>query len=459
MYIHQLYTNCLAHAAYYIESQKEVAIIDPLRDIETYIELASERGAKIKYILETHFHADFVSGHLDLAKKTGATIVFGKDATPGYTAHIAEDGEILPLGNVKIKVLHTPGHTIESACYLLLDENGKEDAVFTGDTLFVGDVGRPDLLSGNLDKEHLAAMLYDSLEHKIKTLGDNVLVYPGHGPGSACGKNIGKETSSTIGIQKLTNYALKAHDKDDFIRQVASDLPVPPAYFFSDAAINKKGYRDFDEVITQNLKPLSIDAFKNEVKQGATILDTRDAVVFGKAFIPGSINVGLNGSFASWVGTILPVDTPIILVTSEGKEKECITRLARVGFENIKGYLQGGINIWMQANQSIEHVHTVTSMDYDKFLSSTTYKLLDVRNEREAEHNKIGRSILIPLNQLQAKVGTFNKAEKYLVYCAGGYRSMIAASILKANGIKNVLNIEGGIGKVKQVAPQLVEEF
>ena len=457
MYIHQLYTNCLAHAAYYIESQKEVAIIDPLRDIDAYIKLAEERGAKIKYILETHFHADFVSGHIDLAKQTGATIVFGKNATPGYKAHVAEDGELLPLGRLNIKVLHTPGHTIESACYLLNDEQDQPYAVFTGDTLFVGDVGRPDLLSGNLNKEELAAMLFDSLNNKIKTLPDHVIVYPGHGPGSACGKNIGKETSSTIGLQKMTNYALRAATKEDFVKSVTADLPTPPAYFFSDAAINKAGYRNVNEVIEQNMRPLDISEFRAEQKDGALVLDCRDAVVFGKAFIPGAINVGTNGNFATWVGTLITIDTPLILVASEGKEKECITRLARVGFENIRGFLKGGMVAWMEANQAIDYIPTFTHNEYQKYFADGHHAVLDVRNEHEADKERLKSSVHIPLNKLQQEWEQLNPTMHWMVYCAGGYRSMIAASILKAKGFKHVFNIEGGITKVKQVAPQLVE--
>lgn len=457
MIIEQIYTNCLAHAAYYIESNGMVAIIDPLRDIDVYIQKAKTNGGTIKYIFETHFHADFVSGHIDLANKTGASIIFGPKAEPNYNAFIAKDGKVFILGDIRIKAIHTPGHTIESTCYLIYDEQGKEHSIFTGDTLFVGDVGRPDLMSGNLKKEELAALLYDSLNEKIKTLPGNVIVYPGHGAGSACGKNIGKETSSSIGEQRKHNYALRASNKDEFIKVVTADLPSPPPYFFKDAAINKNGYQSFDKVIKNNLKPLSIKNFIGEIKNGALILDTRDAITFGKCFINGAINIALNGDFAVWVGTLIEFNTPIVLVTSEGQEKEAITRLARIGFENIKGYLKDGLVSWKidkQWTNSIPFCDTIKSLS---LMKTGKYVLLDVRKKSEVEHEKIKNSVHISLNELKSKLPLLDKNEKWLVYCAGGYRSMIAASLMKAYGISNVSNIDGGIKLVKKSAPEIIE--
>ena len=435
MIIEQIYTNCLAHAAYYIESNGMVAIIDPLRDVDVYIQKAKANGATIKYIFETHFHADFVSGHIDLANKTGASIIFGPKAEPNYNAFIAEDGEVFTLGDIRIKAIHTPGHTIESTCYLIYDEQGNEHSIFTGDTLFVGDVGRPDLMSGNLNKEELAALLYDSLNEKIKTLPDNVIVYPGHGAGSACGKNIGKETSSSISEQKKYNYALEASNKDEFIKVVTADLPIPPPYFFKDAAINKNGYQSFDKVIKNNLKPLSIKNFIEEIKNGAHILDTRDALTFGSGFINGAINIALNGDFAVWVGTLIEFNNPIVIVTAEGQEKETITRLARIGFENVKGYLKGGMLAWIVDKQWTDNIPFCDAIQSLSLLKTGKYVLLDVRKKSEVEHEKIKDSVHISLNELRSKLPLLDKNEKWLVYCAGGYRSMIAASLMKAYGI------------------------
>src|SRR5688572_15937477 len=344
MYIEQLYTNCLAEAAYYIESDHEAAIIDPLRETEPYIELAKERGSKIKYVFETHFHADFVSGHIDLAKKVNAPIIYGPGAKTEYAIYNAKDGEEFSLGKVKIKVLHTPGHTPESACYLLIDENGKQHAIFTGDTLFVGDVGRPDLLDGVMTPETLAGMMYDSLTKKIKTLPDDVIVYPAHGPGSACGKNIGKETFSTIGEQKKFNYALKDMSRDEFIEKITDGILPPPQYFFEDARINKTGYEPIEDVIREGTKPLTVAEVKKLVNEGAVILDTRQADDFEQGFIPGSVNIGLNGQFAVWVGTLIDINQKMVLVTDPGTEEETVLRLARVGYENVVGYLDGPLS-------------------------------------------------------------------------------------------------------------------
>ncbi len=359
MYIEQLYTNCLAEAAYYIESEGEAAIIDPLRETEPYVELAQSRGAKIKYVLETHFHADFVSGHIDLARQVNAAIVFGPDANTEYEVHNAKDGEELRLGKVRFRVLHTPGHTPESSCYLLLDEKGKEHAVFTGDTLFVGDVGRPDLLDGIISPNELASMMYDSLNKKIKTLADHVIVYPAHGPGSSCGKNIGKETFSTIGEQKKFNYALKDMSRAEFVREVTEGILPPPKYFFEDARINKTGYDPIDVVIQENKRPLSVAEFRDAFHKGALLLDTRRPDEFEKGFIPGSLNIGLNGQYAVWVGTLLDIRKPLILVTDPGKEEESVLRLARIGYENVIGYLLGGVKGWDQPLESITSITAV----------------------------------------------------------------------------------------------------
>ena len=456
MYIQQIYTNCLAQAAYYIESEGEAVIIDPLRDIDAYLKLAESRGAKIKYVFETHFHADFVSGHLELARKTGAVIVFGPTAKPGYEAMIAKDHEKIKLGNIQLEVLHTPGHTIESSCLLLHDEQGKAQSIFTGDTLFVGDVGRPDLMSGNLSKEELAAMLFDSLHSKIKTLDDAVLVYPGHGAGSACGKNIGKETTSTIGEQKQNNYALKENDKDKFIQAVTSGLPAPPPYFFKDAVINISGYDSLELSLKESMKALSVEEFKAELEKGATVLDTRTADLFAEEFIPGSINIGLNGDYAVWAGTIIHFNSPLVLVCEKGKEQESVIRLARIGYDNIKGHLAGGIETWVYAGNKSDQVTCLELNELKTFLLSKEYVLIDVRREDEYSAAKIKDAVNIPLHILSTQLNTLDKNKKYLIHCAGGYRSMIAVSMLKANGINEVYNVVGGISKVKNEAPELL---
>ncbi len=457
MYIKQLYTNCLAHAAYYIESGGEAAVIDPLRNPEPYVALAHERGATIKYVLETHFHADFVSGHIDLANKTGATIVFGPDAVPGYKAYIAKDGEKLHLGKTYIEVLHTPGHTIESACYLLYDDAGKKHAVFTGDTLFIGDVGRPDLLSGNLKKEELAAILFDSLQNKIKTLPDDLIVFPGHGAGSACGKNIGTESQSTIGNQKEFNYALKINDKEAFINAVTTDLPVIPAYFFRDAAVNRSGASGYDEVLRSSANALKVDQFKALQHEGAVVLDTRDPLNFSAGFVPGAINIGLNGDFAVWVGTLTHADAQLLLVADPGKEKEAIERLARIGYDKVLGYLEGGMHTWFRERLEFEVVLTFEGGNIRTLLDDERYNLLDVRNRREVAKDRIIGSAHIPLNQLAEKYESLTKTDKWLIYCAGGYRSMIAASFLRSKGFHFVASVEGGMANVRKNAPEMVE--
>ena len=455
MYIEQMYTNCLAEAAYYIESEGEAAVIDPIRETLPYLKKARERGVKIKYVFETHFHADFVSGHIDLARESGAVIIFGPGANTAYHVHNAADGEMLSIGKIKIKVLHTPGHTPESTTYLLQDENGKDHCIFTGDTLFVGDVGRPDLLDGTMTKENLAGMMYDSLQSKIKPLADDVIVYPAHGPGSACGKNIGKETWSTLGHQKKTNYALADMSRESFIGILTNGLTAPPAYFFKDAAINKAGYENLDTVIKRNLKGLEPAAFKNLMSEHALVLDTRDPDHFEKAFVPGSLNIGLQGTFAVWAGTLIDISIPLLLVTEPGKEEETILRLARVGFESVMGYLRGGMEAWIKEGYKTDTVDSVSPEEFCRLRSSSN--VLDVRKEGEYETAHVKGAELIPLSLLSSKLGKLDKSGQYLVHCAGGYRSMIAASILKKNGITNFKNVYGGLAKIREAGAPVEE--
>ena len=454
MYIEQLYTNCLAEAAYYVESDGEAAIIDPLRETEPYISLAKKRGAQIKYVLETHFHADFVSGHIDLARKVNAPIVYGPDANTGYPVHHAKDGEEMKLGKLTLKVLHTPGHTPESSCYLLLDEMGKEHAVFTGDTLFVGDVGRPDLLDGVMSREELASMMYDSLNKKIKVLADHVIVYPAHGPGSACGKNIGKETFSTIGEQKKFNYALKDMSREEFIQTVTEGILPPPQYFFDDARINKMGYSSIDTVMKENSIPLSAARCKEELKKGAIILDTRNPDDFEKGFIEGALNIGLNGQYAVWVGTLIDIKQPLILVTDPGKESEAILRLARVGYENVVGYLEGGVQSW---DSKLDTVKSITAeqmkLEVDKGVS-----VLDVRKPGEWQVSHLKEAQFIPLAGMPKNTEDLSKEKSHIVHCGGGYRSMIAISMMKKQGFKNLINVYGGFGAMVNAGMQVVTE-
>jgi len=448
MYIEQLYTNCLAEAAYYIESNGEAAIIDPLRETDPYLALAEKRGASIKYVFETHFHADFVSGHLDLARKVNAPIVYGPKAETNYQVYNAKDGEEFSIGKIRIKVLHTPGHTPESSCYLLLDENGKPNAVFTGDTLFVGDVGRPDLLDGVMTVEQLASMLYDSLNNKIKTLPDDVIVYPAHGPGSACGKNIGKETFSTVGAQKQFNYALQDMSKENFVKVVTEGLSAAPQYFTVDAMLNKNGYENIDIVIHNNCKPLSVKEFEALIKTGALILDTRTPDEFEKGFIPGSLNIGLNGQFGPWVGELINPDAELILVCDKDKEQETVLRLARVGYEKVKGYLQGGIAAWASTEIPVNTIHSVTA---EEFVSkNATTGIIDVRRPGEWESGVLQGATLITLSELEKSTAQIDKNKHYYIHCAGGYRSMIAASLLKRKGFNSITNIRGGMAKLKE---------
>ncbi|HEY3402483.1 MAG TPA: rhodanese-like domain-containing protein [Ohtaekwangia sp.] len=454
MYIEQLYTNCLAEAAYYIESEGEAAIIDPLRETEPYIELTKKRGTVIKYIFETHFHADFVSGHIDLSRKVNAPIVYGPQAETSYAVHNAKDGEVFSLGKVSIKVLHTPGHTPESSCYLLLDEQGKEHAVFTGDTLFVGDVGRPDLLDGKMTSEELASMMYDSLTKKIKTLPDDVIVYPAHGPGSACGKNIGKETFSTIGEQKKFNYALQPMNREQFIAKVTEGILPPPQYFFEDARINRVGYEPIEEVIKQNTKPLSLEAFKKAVTAGATILDTRTADNFEKGFVPGSINIGLNGQFAVWVGTLIDIRKKLVLIVDEGKESETALRLARVGYENIEGFLKGGVNAY---DGKLETVRSITAEALKAEIEKGA-EVLDVRKPGEWNVSHLKNATFLPLADFTDNFKALDKNNSYIVHCGGGYRSMTAISIMRNHGFTNLTNVYGGFGAMVQAGLPVVTE-
>ncbi len=454
MYIEQLYTNCLAEAAYYIESEGEAAIIDPLRETEPYITLAEKRGASIKYVFETHFHADFVSGHIDLSRKVNAPIVYGPNAETQYKVYNAKDEEIFKLGRLKIKVLHTPGHTPESSCFLLFDEKGKEHAIFTGDTLFVGDVGRPDLLDGVMTREALASMLYDSLNTKIKTLPDSVIVYPAHGPGSACGKNIGKETFSTIGEQKKFNYALQEQTREQFIEKVTEGILPPPQYFFEDARINKQGYDPLEKVMDTNSKPLTAEDVRKAIKAGATVLDTRKADDFEKGFIPGSINIGLNGQFAVWVGTLIDITKSIVLVTEPGKESESVLRLARVGYENVLGYLKDGISGW---DEKPETVHSITAAQMKAGIDKDV-QVLDVRKPGEWNISHLKDATFLPLADFPGNLEGLDKNKPYVVHCGGGYRSMTAISIMKNHGFKNLINVYGGFGAMQQAGLPIVTE-
>ena len=459
MYIQQLYTNCLSEAAYFIESEGEVAIIDPLRDIDIYIKMASEKNAKIKYIFETHFHADFVSGHIDLAEKTGAQIIYGPDAKTSFSKHMAKDGEEFTLGKCTFRVLHTPGHTLESSCYLLLDEHGVPNSLFSGDTLFVGDVGRPDLFSGNLSSEELAEQMYHSLE-KIKRLPDYVKVYPAHGPGSSCGKNLGPNTHSTIGEEKATNYAMQNQTIEEFVAVVTEGLNAPPAYFPINAKINKDGYDSIDLIIKNGMRALSIEEVKKEIADDTILLDTRKSTVFTEGFIPTSINIGLEGRFAEWAATMLPFHSKIMLLTDDGKEEETIIRLARVGFDKIIGFVKGGFKSWKNANEPID---LIIDIDADELLMDLNYDykmiVLDVRKELEFDNGHIKTALNIPLQTMTdlTNIAAFEDTDNIYIHCAGGYRSVIAASILKKQGIHNVRNVLGGFDAAKNVPKMPIE--
>jgi hydroxyacylglutathione hydrolase len=455
MFIRQLYTGCISEAAYYIESNGEADVIDPIRDIDVYLELANGRKAKIKFIFETHFHADFVSGHIDLGKATDAPIVYGPGTVTKFPAYIAKDGEKFTIGAITIEVMHTPGHTLESSCYLLKDETGKDHCLFTGDTLFVGDVGRPDLAqkSDELTTNDLAGLLYESLQTKIVPLADDVIVYPAHGPGSSCGKNLGPDTDSTIGMEKQFNYALKATSKDEFISLVTDGIPPPPLYFPINAKINKEGYDSLDEVLEKGMRALSPDEFKERMKSDVVILDTRNSEIFTEGFIPGSISIGLNGRFAEWAGSLLPFDTPLLLVCDPGKEKESIIRLARVGLDNVQGYLEGGYEAWKNNKEqsdiiiNVEADELMMDIPFDKNLV-----VLDVRKPVEFAEGHLSDAINIPLSEMTDPGTMANIDDRHNVYvhCASGYRSVIAASLLKRQGIHNLRNVPGGWDKIKE---------
>lgn len=450
--VEQIYTGCLAQGAYYIESNGEAVIIDPLRETQPYLDRAEKRGATIKYIFETHFHADFVSGHVDLAEKTGAKIVYGPNANPTYEVIIAKDEQIFELGNVKIKVLHTPGHTMESSCFLLIDEDGVEKSLFSGDTLFIGDVGRPDLaVKTDLTKEELAAKLYDSLHTKIMTLSDDIIVYPGHGAGSACGKNMSKETTDTLGNQKKVNYALQEMSKENFVKQVLDGILPAPQYFSKNAMLNKQGYGSFDEILKKGAEGLSLEEFESVVySEDALILDTRKAVDFRQGFIPKSIFIGIDGGFAPWVGALITdIKQPIVFIAEEGREEEVVTRLARVGYDNVLGYLKGGVDSWKKAGKQVETIESITASGLaEKNLSEIT--ILDVRKLTEYLSEHIIDVENFPLDFINDNMDKLDNTKKYYVHCAGGYRSMIANSILKARGFNDLIDIDGGFKAIAE---------
>lgn len=453
MFIQQLYTACLSEAAYYIESNGEAAIIDPLRDIDAYLQLAASRNTTIKYIFETHFHADFVSGHIDLSKQTGAPIIFGPGAKTNFKVHNASDGEVFTIGEITVEVLHTPGHTLESCCFLLRDATKKEHALFTGDTLFVGDVGRPDLSSGQMSSEELAAILYDSIHNKILPLPEDVIIYPAHGPGSSCGKNIGPNTSSTLADEKASNYALQPQTKEAFVATVTNGLAAAPRYFAINAQINQQGYEAIDKVLERGMEALNLPAFKEKMKGDIVLLDTRGTAEFMRGFVPGSIFIGLEGRFAEWAGSILPFDKPIVLITPEGMEKEAITRLSRVGFDKMAGYLEGGFDTWKNAGEKID---LVINVEADELMMDLPHDhnliVVDVRRETEYADGHLPDAVNLPLTDMTdiAELAQFEDNQNLYVHCAGGYRSVIAASLLKRQGLHNLRNVEGGWAKIKE---------
>lgn len=453
MVIQQIYTGCLSEASYFVESEGEAVIIDPIRDTDKYLQMAQDHNAGIKFIFETHFHADFVSGHLDLSKQTGAGIVYGPYTEAKFPFHLAKDGEIFKIGNISLEVIHTPGHTVESTCYLLRDENNKPYCIFTGDTLFIGDVGRPDLSSGNLTREELAAIMYDSIQNKIMPLADDIIVYPAHGAGSSCGKNIGTENQSTIGIQKKSNYALQPQTKEEFIMAVTKDLEDAPPYFSINAKINKEGYHDLDKIKTRGLSPLSIKEFKEKVANESVILDTRAATEFTKGFIPGSVFIGMEGRFAEWAGNLLSFNEPIIMVTDQGKEEEAVVRLARVGFDKVEGFLQGGFEAWKEAG---ENTDMIIDIEADEMAMDIPFDenllVLDVRRFTEFADGHVKDALNLPLAEMTdvAQVANLEENQNIYVHCAAGYRSTIAVSLLKRQGYHNLRNILGGWNEIKK---------
>jgi glyoxylase-like metal-dependent hydrolase (beta-lactamase superfamily II)/rhodanese-related sulfurtransferase len=465
MKVEQIYTGCLAQGAYYIESNGEAAIIDPLREVHPYIAKAERNNATIKYVFETHFHADFVSGHLDLSKKTGAPIVYGPTAKPAFDAYIAKDGEEFRIGNITIKALHTPGHTMESTCYLLKDENGKETALFSGDTLFIGDVGRPDLAQkvvADLTQDKLAGHLFDSLRNKIMPLPDDIIVYPAHGAGSACGKNMSKETTDTLGHQKETNYALRANmTKEDFIKEVTTGLTAPPAYFPLNVMMNIQGYESIDTVLARGQQALSPDAFETAANEtGALILDTRDPQVFAKSFIPNSVNIGIDGSFAPWVGAMIPdIKHQILIIAETGREEEVITRLARVGYDNTIGYLKGGFDSWKIAGKEIDQIKSVEADELATIMQKEPVNILDVRKTSEYQSEHMIDAKNSPLDFINESMSGIDKNKTYYVHCAGGYRSMIFNSILRARGFDNLIDVKGGFKSIKESRKIAISDY
>ncbi len=456
MKVEQLYTNCLAEAAYYIESNGEAAIVDPLREYEPYIKKAVENGVKIKYIFETHFHADFVSGHIDLAAKTGATIVYGPNAETSFKSHHAKDGEVFKIGNISITILHTPGHTLESSTYLLKDEKEKPYCIFTGDTLFIGDVGRPDLaIKSELTQEDLAGMMFESLHTKIFPLPDDVIVYPGHGAGSSCGKNMSSETWSTLGEQKKTNYALKTNSKADFIKELTTGILPPPQYFAKNAAMNKNGYSKIDDVIASGNKALSLEEFDLAIKNGALLLDVRTKEIFSAGFIPGSLFIGLEGTFAMWVGALITdLLQPIVLICPEGKEAEAVLRLARVGYDNTVGFLKGGIETWKNAGRKLDNVESVTAEELSKLSPA---HIIDVRKPGEYEAGHVEQAISYPLDFINDNLNDLHIGNKNYIHCKSGYRSVIAISILKKQGYTQLVDVLGGYGAIEKTNMKLVD--
>ena len=457
MKIEQIYTGCLAQGAYYIESNGEAAVIDPLREVQPYIDRAHQNNAKIKYVLETHFHADFVSGHIDLAQKTGAAIVYGPTAKPGFDFYAAKDGEELKLGNVTIRVLHTPGHTMESTCYLLKDENGKECALFSGDTLFIGDVGRPDLaqkLKSELTQELLAEHLYQSLRNKIMPLADDIIVYPAHGAGSACGKNMSKETTDTLGHQKQTNYALRPDmTREEFVKEVLTGLTTPPSYFPLNVMMNIEGYESIDKVLERGLHALNADAFEAAAEEtGALMLDVRPAQVFAKGFVPNAINIGLDGQFAPWVGALIPdIKQQILIICEPGQEQEVVTRLSRVGYDYVIGFLEGGFEAWKQSGKETDSIKSISADELANIKQShPAAQIVDARKTSEFNSEHIVDAMNTPLDNINDAMNQINKEQTYYVHCAGGYRSMIFASILKARGFENLIEVKGGFKAIKE---------
>ena len=449
MIVEQLYTKCLAEAAYYIESKGEVAIIDPMRDIAPYLKMTKDNGAKIKYVFETHFHADFVSGHVDIQRQTGAQIIYGPTAKTSYDVIIAEDNQEFKIGDVTIRVLHTPGHTLESSTYLLIDENGKETALFTGDTLFLGDVGRPDLaIKGDLTREELAGMLFDSLRNRIMPFADDLIIYPSHGAGSSCGKNMSSETVGTLGDQKANNYALRADmTKEEFVKEVTHGILPPPQYFAKNAMMNKMGYSSFDDALNSGNKGLSLSDFKTQVENGALILDVRNQTDFVKGFIPNSLFIGLDGTFAMWVGALIEdIHQKIVLIVDEGRAEEAVTRLARVGYDNAVGYLEGGINAY---TKELSTIKSISAAQYATLENTST---IDVRKPGEYLSEHVLDAIHHPLDYMLSELDKIETSMQHHIHCAGGYRSVIAISLLMQHGYTDLVNVEGGYDAIKETS-------